>query len=106
MNEKYKEQSNVDRNIFPRKKMNCCSKFALNLLFTYLFPQSIGKFMLIGRTGRVEKSVEAHRGAVLCARWSYSGTDLLTAGEDGVVKIWSRSGMLRSTLASNCKGKH
>ena len=56
--------------------------------------------MLISRTGRVEKSVDAHRGAVLCARWSHSGTDLLTAGEDGVVKIWSRSGMLRSTLAS------
>lgn len=60
-----------------------------------------GKFMLIGRTGRVEKSVDAHRGAVLSARWSYSGTDLLTAGEDGGVKIWSRSGMLRSTLSQN-----
>ena len=63
----------------------------------------LGKFILISRSGRIEKSVEAHRGAVLCARWSPSGTDLLTAGEDGVVKIWSRSGMLRSTLASACK---
>ena len=28
-----------------------------------------------------------------------SGNSLVTAGEDGQVKIWSRSGMLRSTLA-------
>ncbi|CAM9144759.1 unnamed protein product, partial [Lampetra fluviatilis] len=42
--------------------------------------------------------VEAHRGAVLAARWSGDGTALATAGEDGLVKIWSRSGMLRSTL--------
>ncbi len=31
---------------------------------------------------------------MLCA-----GTALATAGEDGTVKIWSRNGMLRSTLA-------
>ena len=37
-----------------------------------------GKFLLISRSGRVEKSVEAHRGAVLAARWSYTGQDLLT----------------------------
>lgn len=29
-----------------------------------------------------------------------SGTALLTSGEDGQVKIWSKAGMLRSTLAS------
>ncbi len=28
-----------------------------------------------------------------------AGTALATAGEDGSIKIWSRSGMLRSTLA-------
>ncbi|XP_042903024.1 intraflagellar transport protein 80 homolog [Parasteatoda tepidariorum] len=59
-----------------------------------------GKFHLINRTGRIEKSVEAHRGAVLAGRWSYDGTAFATAGEDGSVKIWSRSGMLRSTLVS------
>ncbi|KAK3738527.1 hypothetical protein QZH41_012034, partial [Actinostola sp. cb2023] len=57
-----------------------------------------GKFHLISRNGRVEKSVEAHRGAVLSGRWSYDGNALVTVGEDGQVKIWSRSGMLRSTL--------
>uniref|UniRef100_A0A2C9JF99 Uncharacterized protein n=1 Tax=Biomphalaria glabrata TaxID=6526 RepID=A0A2C9JF99_BIOGL len=60
-----------------------------------------GKFILISRTGRVEKSVEAHKGAVLCGRWSYDGTALVTGGEDGQIKIWSRSGMLRSTLTQN-----
>ncbi|KAJ8030563.1 Intraflagellar transport protein 80-like [Holothuria leucospilota] len=58
-----------------------------------------GKFHLISKSGRVEKSVDAHRGAVLCGRWSYDGTAMATSGEDGQVKIWSRSGMLRSTLA-------
>ena len=37
-----------------------------------------GKFLLIARTGRIEKSVEAHRGAVLAGRWSYDGTALVT----------------------------
>ncbi|XP_066565457.1 intraflagellar transport protein 80 homolog isoform X2 [Amia ocellicauda] len=57
-----------------------------------------GKFHLVSKTGRIEKSVEAHRGAVLAGRWNYDGTALITAGEDGQIKIWSRSGMLRSTL--------
>jgi len=59
----------------------------------------VGKLLLIARTGRIEKSVDAHLGAVLATRWSYTGNDLVTAGEDGVVKMWSRSGMLRSTLS-------
>jgi intraflagellar transport protein 80 len=49
--------------------------------------------------GRVEKVVEkAHTGAVTAAKWSYEGTSLITAGEDGNLKVWSRAGMLRSTL--------
>ncbi|XP_056296765.1 intraflagellar transport protein 80 homolog isoform X2 [Pseudoliparis swirei] len=59
-----------------------------------------GKFHLTTKIGRVEKSVEAHKGAVLAGRWNYDGTALITAGEDGQIKIWSKSGMLRSTLAS------
>lgn len=31
----------------------------------------------------------------------HTGTALATAGEDGTVKIWSRNGMLRSTLSQN-----
>lgn len=54
-----------------------------------------------GKNGRLEKSVDGHRGACLSARWSHDGAGMVTGGEDGSVKIWSRSGMLRSTLAQN-----
>ncbi|GAX72717.1 hypothetical protein CEUSTIGMA_g173.t1 [Chlamydomonas eustigma] len=57
-----------------------------------------GSFKIIGRSGRLEKSVDAHRGACISLKWSYDGTALATGGEDGQVKIWSRNGMLRSTL--------
>ncbi|XP_048859543.1 intraflagellar transport protein 80 homolog isoform X3 [Brienomyrus brachyistius] len=57
-----------------------------------------GKFHLASKAGRIEKSVEAHHGAVLAGRWNYDGTALITTGEDGQIKIWSKSGMLRSTL--------
>ncbi|XP_064639074.1 intraflagellar transport protein 80 homolog isoform X2 [Lineus longissimus] len=67
----------------------------------FVLTSTDGKFTLINRGGRIEKNVEAHKGAVLAARWSFDGTALVTAGEDGQVKIWSRSGMLRSTLAQN-----
>ena len=61
-----------------------------------------GKLQLMSaKNGRIEKSVEAHRGAALAARWSPDGAGIVTGGEDGAVKIWSRSGMLRSTLAQN-----
>jgi intraflagellar transport protein 80 len=60
---------------------------------------SDGTFRLISKSGREEKKVEAHRGAVICLRLSYDGTAIATAGEDSTVKVWSRSGMLRSTIA-------
>ena len=59
-----------------------------------------GKFYFVSKNGRIEKTVEGHRGAILSGRWSYDGNAFLTAGEDGQVKIWSRSGMLRSTLVT------
>ncbi|XP_043926400.1 intraflagellar transport protein 80 homolog isoform X2 [Protopterus annectens] len=67
----------------------------------FVLTGSDGKFHLVSKTGRVEKSVEAHRGALLAGRWNYEGTALVTVGEDGQVKIWSKSGMLRSTLAQH-----
>ncbi|RZF37993.1 hypothetical protein LSTR_LSTR006392 [Laodelphax striatellus] len=63
-----------------------------------LVTSSDGRFHLLGKNGRIEKSVIAHKGAALVGRWSHDGASLLTAGEDGQVKIWSRSGMLRSTV--------
>lgn len=67
----------------------------------FVLTSTDGKFHLISRSGRVEKSIDAHKGAVLSGRWSWDGSALVTAGEDGQVKIWSRSGMLRSTLTQN-----
>lgn len=66
----------------------------------FVLTSTDGKFHLISKMGRIEKSVDAHKGAVLAGRWNYDGTALITAGEDGQIKIWSKSGMLRSTLAS------
>ncbi|KAI9350037.1 WD40-repeat-containing domain protein [Zopfochytrium polystomum] len=60
-----------------------------------------GKFYLCSKAGRVEKIVDSHKGAVLSVKWNYEGSALMTAGEDGNVKIWSRTGMLRSGLVSS-----
>lgn len=57
-----------------------------------------GKVRFVSRAGRVEKTLDAHRGAVIDLHWSFDGSALLTGGEDGSVKIWSRTGMLRSSL--------
>eukprot|EP00126_Sphaerothecum_destruens_P002345 Sdes_comp15780_c0_seq1m4841 len=62
---------------------------------------SDGKYHLLSRVGRIEKTVEAHRGSVLSVKWSGDGSAILTAGEDGQVKVWSKSGMLRSVLAQS-----
>ncbi|XP_054006433.1 intraflagellar transport protein 80 homolog isoform X2 [Hylaeus anthracinus] len=57
-----------------------------------------GKYHLVNKNGRIEKSIDAHKGATIVGRWSSDGSALLTAGEDGLIKIWSRSGMLRSVI--------
>ena len=74
----------------------------------------------MNKTGRIEKTVEAHRGATICVRWSPDGsqfatgylpyaaliliyTILFSGGEDGHVRIWARSGMLRSNLVQSGK---
>ncbi|XP_016838578.1 intraflagellar transport protein 80 homolog [Nasonia vitripennis] len=74
--------------------LGAVKKQAMDVL---LITTSDGKFHLVSKTGRIEKSVSAHNGATLSGKWSYDGSALFTAGEDGQIKIWSRSGMLRST---------
>ncbi|CAM9332690.1 unnamed protein product [Phaeothamnion confervicola] len=61
---------------------------------------SDGTIRFLSRAGREEKKVDAH-GPAACTRvaWSHDGSALLSAGEDGRVRVWSRSGNLRSTVA-------
>lgn len=59
---------------------------------------SDGRFIILNRNARAERIVNAHVGSINVARWSFDGTSLLTAGEDGVIKVWSKLGMLRSTI--------
>ena len=48
-------------------------------------------------------SATAVGGAVISVRWSHDGQAIVTGGEDGAVKVWSRAGMLRTTLVSGAK---
>lgn len=65
---------------------------------------SDGSVVLVGKNGREEKRITgAHRGGITCIKWSYEGTAFATTGEDGACKIFSRSGMLRTTLAQFSK---
>lgn len=47
-------------------------------LETFVLACTDGKFLLVSRSGRVEKTVDAHRGAVMGTRWSKDGTAMLT----------------------------
>lgn len=66
-----------------------------------LISSNDGRFIMLNRSARAERIVNAHVGSINAARWSPDGTGLLTAGEDGVIKVWSKLGMLRSTIIQN-----
>lgn len=54
----------------------------------------------MSKSGREEKKVQVcEAGAIISLKWNNDGSALATAGEDGSVKIWSRSGNLRSAIA-------
>ncbi|KAH8054388.1 hypothetical protein JL721_10512 [Aureococcus anophagefferens] len=57
-----------------------------------------GTLRLMTGGGREEKKVAAHHGAALRVVWNFEGSALYSAGEDGEIKVWSKSGNLRSTL--------
>ncbi|MCQ2816755.1 MAG: hypothetical protein MJ252_05755 [archaeon] len=60
---------------------------------------SDGTLKILSKTGKVEKVIDnAHQTAIICIKWSAEGQAIATSGEDGVVKIWSRLGVLRSKL--------
>lgn len=83
---------------------------------TFLIGCSDGNVHLCSPNWRVEKTVQAHTGGVTCIAVNPDGLSVATGGEDGLVKIWSRNGSLRTTLAScgcavtsinwDCTGKY
>lgn len=60
-----------------------------------LISSSDGRFIILNKGARVERSISAHNASITTCRWSSDGSGLLTAGEDGILKIFSRAGMLR-----------
>jgi intraflagellar transport protein 80 len=60
-----------------------------------------GSLRFIKKSGVLEKKIAAHAGAVICVAWNSDGSSLVTGGEDGEVKIWSRNGNLRTSLFSS-----
>lgn len=72
-------------------------------MYTVALGSSDGKVSLFSLNAgqvRLEKKWSAHQGACIRCSASPSGLELLTCGEDGCVKIWSRNGLLRTQLAS------
>jgi WD40 repeat protein len=61
---------------------------------------SDGGLRLLSESGQVTACAEhAHAGSAIQVRWNYAGTALATGGEDGAVKTWSATAMVRATNA-------
>ena len=65
------------------QQVNCALLYFMTAhsLALSCFPLSfmlLGRFLLVSKAGRVEKTVEGHKGAVLGTRWGHDGTALLT----------------------------
>lgn len=50
-----------------------------------LLTSADGKFHILTKTGRIERSVDAHKGAVLVGQWGHDGASLLTGNSDCTV---------------------
>lgn len=101
----------VDLTVLPgvhgRKGCSVCisssdGKIAIFTLTGLVIPHLMSKYncIYLGGQFRPEKRWVAHQGATIQCVSSPNGTEILTCGEDGTVKIWSRNGLLRSTLVS------
>lgn len=63
----------TDLQFLPRVGSNISKSSDLILLTS-----SDGKFYIINKSGRIERAVEAHKGAILVGQWSHDGSGLLT----------------------------
>lgn len=61
-----------------------------------------GTLRFFKKNGMLEKKIQAHDGAAICVEWNLDGSSLVTSGEDGEVKVWSRNGNLRYASAATC----
>ncbi len=79
----------------------CCNPSHLITLLLR-FDCVTGAIRLVSRFGRLEKQLsDAHAGAVTAIKWNEDGSGLVSGGEDGFLKHWSRNGNLRSKLAQS-----
>lgn len=59
-----------------------------------------GALEILNKSGSILKTVkDAHNGSIVSIRFSHDSQTIATAGEDSAVKLWSKTGMLRSELA-------
>jgi len=65
---------------------------------SYAIGTTSGALRLMEGTGRIVKTVNAHKGALITLKWSYDANTIASGGEDGSVKIWSKNGALRTTI--------
>ncbi|ETO13836.1 hypothetical protein RFI_23533 [Reticulomyxa filosa] len=101
------DEDEANRNILPKTNLFTLPQVCMS--FSWCPGQ---QFAALGTTdgsllfynssqGKITKQIEsAHLGAVICVQWNKDGSALVTGGEDGVIKQWSRTGNLRSRLVA------
>uniref|UniRef100_A0AC35UHV9 WD_REPEATS_REGION domain-containing protein n=1 Tax=Rhabditophanes sp. KR3021 TaxID=114890 RepID=A0AC35UHV9_9BILA len=65
---------------------------------TLLIATATGMILII-RGGKIDKTIQGHKGASLKVKWSEDGSSFISCGEEGEVKLWSKNGLIRSVLA-------
>jgi intraflagellar transport protein 80 len=67
---------------------------------TFIIACADGNLHLCSPNRRVKNSVPAHTGGVTCVSLNLDRSSIASGGEDGIVKMWSRNGILQTNLTS------